>query len=351
MLAHDNATVNGAEQALNPVWYNSPSLALTPEDVRAICEKHLTEVYIDWSSVPFNLAIRSGIEAESSALGIKLLRITNSSFEPSGMAGDLAGVLPLHPNIIETGGPVSPEQFAAIIAPALKEGVDVSTWGVGSTTLKMGQNEPLKGLVAYDWYGLGLQLAAAVHKAYPNGTTVGYIHWVNNAEPLLTRELGFLNGLKEYRNIKVESIGQPSPSNPASGFTNYNAAEAFTIAFLDTHPNVKVLFAPWEDPPALGEAAAIQSQHLTGKVHIATMDFGDDGAAQIRHNGTISVDMAEDVYDGGRMMVLTAALAEIGKDSHPYVIVPTFAVTKSDVIQAWSFMHGPNVACPTIDCG
>jgi hypothetical protein len=41
---------------------------------------------------------------------------------------------------------------------------------------------------------------------------------------------------------------------------------------------VNVLFAPWEDPPAIGEAAAIKALHLEDKVKIATMDLGEAGA-------------------------------------------------------------------------
>jgi ribose transport system substrate-binding protein len=114
---------------------------------------------------------------------------------------------------------------------------------------------------------------------------------------------------------------------------------------------VNVLFAPWEDPPAIGEAAAIKALHLEDKVKIATMDLGEAGAYQMRHKGIIAMDMAQDMYDGGRLMAMTAALAAIGQSTHPYVMIPTFPVTtKTDIPAAWEFMHGPEVVCPKGSC-
>jgi len=115
----------GTQQALKPTWY--VNLKVTAAQQQAICAKHLTGVYMDWDAVPFNQAIREGIKDVFAALGIKLLRITNWSFNPSGFSGDLAAILPLHPDIILTGGPVSPEQFGAIMQPAISQRATVAT--------------------------------------------------------------------------------------------------------------------------------------------------------------------------------------------------------------------------------
>jgi hypothetical protein len=52
------------------------------------------------------------------------------------------------------------------------------------------------------------------------------------------------------------------------------------------------------------------------------------------------------------MLALTAALASIGENKHPYVMVPTFPVTADmDIKAAWDFMHGPEIPCAPADCG
>jgi ribose transport system substrate-binding protein len=342
------ATMLGAPDPLDPVWYTE--VKVTPEQAKAICEKKLTAVYLDWSGVPYNLAMRSGAKAVFSALGIKIIRFADYSFNANGMAGVLAAILPLNPDILVTGGTVNAAQFAAILKPALDQGITVVAWSLGSPTMKVGQDQPLKAMVTYDFYNLGLQMADAVHETWPDGANFGYIHWINDVDAIHARENGLLDGLKKYPNIKIITNGDPSPSNSA-GYADPSSATAFTQAFLTAHPEVNVLFAPWEDPPAIGQAAAIKALHLEDKVKIATMDLGNAGASQMRHNGIIAMDMAQDVYDGGRLMAMTAALAKMGWSTHSYVMVPTFPVTtKTDMQAAWDFMHGPEVTCPKGDC-
>ena len=101
------------------------------------------------------------------------------------------------------------------------------------------------------------------------------------------------------------------------------------------------------DLPGLGHATG---ERLIDEARQPGLQEGA-GAFQMRHNGIIAMDMAQDVYDGGRLMALTAALAAVGQSTHPYVMVPTFPVTtKTNMQDAWDFMHGPEVVCPKGSC-
>jgi ribose transport system substrate-binding protein len=345
------ATAFSAPDPLTASWYNT--VTITPDQAKQICEKHLTAVYLDWDAVPYNLSMRSGAKAVFDALGIKILQFANYSFNANGMAGVLAAILPLHPDILVTGGTVNAAQFGAIIKPAIDQGITVVSWNLGTPTLKIGQDQPMKAMVAYDFYNLGLQMADAIHDTWPDGANFGYIHWINDVDAIHTRERGLLDGLKKYPNIKIISNGPADPGS-SGGYTDPSASTAYTQAFLTQHPEVNVLFAPWEDPPAIGEAAAIKALGLQDKVKIATMDLGNAGALQVRTGGVIAMDMAQDVYDGGRMMALTAALAHMGWNTHDYVMVPTYPISKAkttNMKEAWDFMHGPEVTCPASDCG
>ena len=152
-----------------------------------------------------------------------------------------------------------------------------------------------------------------------------------------------LDELKKYPNIQVVCNGNCTPEDPGSGFTDPFNSETYTVAFLKQHPDVDLLFGPWEDAAALGEVAAIKAVGLEGKVHVATMDLSTQGAQQIASNGTINIDMAQGMYDGGRMMAAEAALSLIGAKIYPYVIVPTVPSTSQNVKAAWDFMHGPDM--------
>jgi ribose transport system substrate-binding protein len=347
---NNTADKMGAPQALTATLWNS--VKVSAAQVKTICNKHLTAVFLDWSNVTYNKAIDSGIRQEFEALGVKLLRITDSEFSPTGLQGDLNAVLPLNPDIMLVGGTINPSQMSSILAPAVAKHKIIVSWGVGGPGMFIGPGKPLAALIAYDWYYLGEQMADAVHKAFPNGANLGYIHWINDVDAILLREQGFLDGLKKYPNIHVIAAGGPAnPAGSNSGFTDPNGSEAYTEAFLQAHKEVNVIFAPWENPPGLGEAAAIKALHLQKKVSVVTMDLAEAGAASLRENGLIKVDMGQDVYDGGRMMALTAALAAIKAKYPDFVNIPTFAATSSNVTDAWNFMHGPQLPCATSVCG
>lgn len=350
VAVNNTADKMGAPQALvaTPLY----DIKVTPSEVKQVCGKHLTAVFLDWSNVTYNKAIDSGIRQEFQALGVKVLRITDYEFNPTGLTGDLSAVMPLNPDIILVGGTINPSQISSILEPAVAAHKTIVAWGTAGPGMSIGPGKPMSALIAYDWYYLGEQMAQAVHNAYPQGANLGYIHWVNDVDAILLREQGFLDGLKKYPNIHV--IAANGPANPKasnSAFSDPNAAEAYTEAFLQSHPQVNVIFAPWENPPGLGEQAAIKALHLQNKVSIVTMDLAEAGAKSLVKNGLIKVDMAEDVYDGGRMMALTSALAAAHQPYPSFVNFPTFAATSSNVKDAWNFMHGPQLPCAASVCG
>jgi ribose transport system substrate-binding protein len=350
IAANNTADKMGAPQALTAALWSQ--VKITPAAAKAICNKHLTAVFLDWSNVTYNKAIDSGIRQEYQALGVRLLRITDSEFAATGLQGDLSAVLPLNPDIILVGGTINPAQMSSIMAPAVAKHKTIVSWGDAGPGLFIGAGKQLSALVAYDWYYLGEQMADAIHKAYPHGANLGYIHWINDVDAILLREQGLLDGLKKYPNIHVIAAGGPAKATGSnSGFNDPNGAEAYTEAFLQAHKNVNVIFAPWENPPGLGEEAAIKALHLQNKVSIVTMDLAEAGATSLIKHGVIKVDMGQDVYDGGRMMALSSALAASHQKYPPFINIPTFAVTSANVVAAWNFMHGPQLPCAASVCG
>ena len=336
----------GTDQSYKPTWWNT--LNLTDEEVQKVCEKKLKAVYLDWDKVLYNQTIRAGAKDVLAALNIKVVRETSFNFDPNALQSDLQAVLPLNPDIIITGGTIDPTQMATLLEPARAKGIQIVSWGVGAKGWEIGKGKPMTSMVAYDFYALGQQMGKAVCEKYPDGAKLGYLHWINNFSSIRLREQGFLDTLKKDC-PKIEVIadgGPPDPTKPNSGYKDPNASQPTTEAFLTRHPEVNVLFGAWEDPPALGQLAAIRSRKKLGKVDIVTMDLGPTGAEQLKaKDGTITVDMAQDIYDGGRAMALTAAMAAIDKEPPPFVIIPTFATTSDNLEDAWDMMHGPSFPC------
>jgi ABC-type sugar transport system substrate-binding protein len=349
-LALNNSSASmGGQPDQAPVWYTD--VKVTQEQVNQICGKHLRAVYLDWADALYNQIFRSAMRQTLQAMGIDLIRVTSFSFNPNGLAEDLASVLPLEPDIIFTGGTIDTKQYAALMQPAVDAGIKIYSWGVAADGWEIGQGKQIASLVGYDWYALGQNMAKAVCAKYTEPTNLGWLHWINNIAVIHLREQGFLDGLKNCPNITVVSDGGPAdPKGQNSGYSDPNAAEADTAAFIVRHPEVTVLFAPWEDPPGLGEESAIKSSGNEGKIDIVTMDLGIAGANEIAANGTITVDMAQDIYDGGRVEALIAGLDAIGAPIPAFVNVPTMAANAGNLKDAWDFMHGPEFPCPVSPC-
>jgi ribose transport system substrate-binding protein len=351
-LAVNNTSASmGGQPDQPPVWYDQ--VKVTPDQVKQICGLHLKAVYLDWADALYNQIFRSAMRQTLQAMGIQLIRITSFSFNPNGLADNLASVLPLNPDIIFTGGTIDTKQYASLMQPAVDQGITIISWGVAADGWEIGQGKQIASLVGYDWYALGQNMATAVCAKYPDGANLGWLHWINNIAVIHLREQGFLDGLaQKCPNIKVISDGGPAdPAGNNSGYSDPNASEADTQAFLVRHPEVNVIFAPWEDPPGLGEESAIKSAGLEGKVDIVTMDLGVAGATELADpTSTIKVDMAQDIYDGGRVESLIAGLNAIGQPIPAFVNVPTMAASADNLKDAWDFMHGPEFACPVSPC-
>lgn len=350
--AHDSiAAWGGPNSPETPVPYTD--LVITPAEAQKICNAHLTAVFLNWSNVTYNKAIIDGIKNEFNSLGVKLIRVTDSEFAASGVAGDISAVMPLNPDIVLEGGTINPSEMASINAPIFNAHKVFVSWGNIGPGVTLGPSGKLQALIGYDWYWMGEQMATAVHQQFPHGANLGYIHWINDNRQIILRESGFLAGLKKYPNLHVIAAGGPAnPRGTNSGFSQPSAtsAEQYTESFLQTHKNVNVLFAAWENPPALGEVAAIKALHLQNKVKVVTMDLAEAGATSLSHHGNIVVDMAEDIYIGGRMMAATSALAAIHAKYPDFVVIPTNSATPSNVTASWNMMHGPGLPCGS-NCG
>jgi ribose transport system substrate-binding protein len=250
---------------------------------------------------------------------------------------DLLNVLPLDPDIIITGV-LDPAQWPAILKPALDKGVIIQMWSQGVQGWTVGKE--LCGISSYDPPSLGAAVAEAIHAKYPDGANVGVIRWSFNHPVVKSRDQGFLDTLMKYPNLKV--VADLPMDDP-------NKADGVASALITRHPEVQVIYAPWDSPPAEGIIAGIRASGRDD-IKVATMDLGVTGATEIAKDGIIFNDAGEAVYEGGRTMAIAAAKCRLGGQSRasvpPYTIVPVYGVDKSNLKEGWDYMHGPAIPLP-----
>ena len=333
----DASTLTGRSdpEGLSPTWFTQ--LKMTPEEVKKVQGMHLKAAFLNWSGVPYNQAFTSGIKRAFDELGIKLVATTNFEFDAVKANSDLLNVLPLDPDIIITCV-LDPAQWPAILKPALDKGVTIQMWSQGVQGWTVGKE--LCGITSYDPPGLGAAVAEGVHKKFPNGANVGVIRWSFNHPVVKARDKGFLDTLKKYPNLKV--VADLPMDDP-------NKADTVASALITRHPEVNVIYAPWDSPPAEGIVAAIRAANRSD-IKVATMDLGVTGATEIAKDGIIFNDAGEAVYEGGRTMAIAAAKCKLGGQSRsevpPYTVVPTYGTDKSNLKEGWDYMHGPEIKLP-----
>ena len=315
---------------------NYSDLKMTQSDVDAVRAKHWKAAFLNWSGVPYNQSFTFGMRRAFSELGIDLVATTDFEFDAVQANAQLQDVLPLNPDIIITGV-LDPTQWPGILQPAVDKGITITMWSQGVKGWDVGKQ--LCNITSYDPAYDGATVADGIHKWYPNGANVGVIRWTFNHPVVKGRDQGFLNELGKFSNLKiVASLGMDDP----------NKADAVAAALITRHPEVQVIYGPWDSPPSEGIEAAIRASGRND-IKIATMDIGFTGAHDIAHNGIIFHDTGQSVYEAGRTMAMASALCRLGKKVPPFLIVPTFGVDKSNLNSAWLYMHGPNIPLPSAD--
>jgi ribose transport system substrate-binding protein len=189
---------------------------------------------------------------------------------------------------------------------------------------------------------MGYTVADGIHEKYPDGANVGMIWW-NTVHPIVNgRDDGFRDRLEQYPNLKL--VADMQMDDP-------NKADEVTQALLARHPEVNVIYGPWDSPPAEGILSALKAAGRSD-VTIATMDLGDTSAYEINKGTQIFHSSGAGIYEAGRTMAIAGAKCALGGESAEgvpkFMLVPVFPANKSNLEEAWGYMHGPEIPFPEV---
>jgi ribose transport system substrate-binding protein len=314
-----------------PTW--STDVKITPDQVRQVCEKGLKAAFLNWSSGAYNQAVLAGAKDALETMGIKLVAVTNYNFQQAQLATDVSNVMALEPDIIFYSG-VDPTADRAALQPAVDAGASIVSFANAPRDWTTGKPKNFVTLISYDTHGNGAAVAREVAKKFPNGAKLGMIYFDANYKIVNEREKGFEDELAKT-NVKIV-VRQPM-SDPSK-------TQEITSAMLARHPDLDVIFAPW-DLPADGVIAALNAAGK--KIPVAHIDLGFTGATQIAcDTGPVFVMSSQLVYEWGRTGAIAAALHALGQQVPPYIVVPVFATTKENLQEAWDLGYGSAVPLP-----
>ena len=142
---------------------------------------------------------------------------------------------------------------------------------------------------------------------------------------------GFKKAISEFPNIKIiEAQGVAGPDFSGD-------ADKVASAMITAHPNIDGIWAVW-DVPAEGVISAARSAGKDNLV-ITTEDLGENVAINMAQGSYVKGLGAQRPYDQGVTEAKLAAYGLLGKKAPDYVALPSLAVTKANLLDAWKAVY------------
>jgi ribose transport system substrate-binding protein len=321
----NDITTRGQEGDV-PVWNNQ--LQLTAAEVAKVKAGKYTAALVWHTSSPFMDALTLGATKTFAAMGIKVVSVTNANLSDSTLASNVQTVLALKPDIILSIS-LDPVADAATFQPAVDKGVKLVFASVKPNAYVAGKQ--YTSLVTYDLTGLGNVTADAMGTDMGGKGKVGMIYYDADFYVTNEREKAFQDELaSKYPGIKI--VDKESMADTTK-------AEAITSDMLTKHPEIKAIFAPWDSPIAESVVAALKAAGRSD-VKVYTIDLGNTNALDMAKSGNIQEETSTLAVEFGNSLAIAGVYGVLGKTAPPMVIVPAFAVTKSNLSTGWASTFG-----------
>lgn len=233
---------------------------------------------------PFWVDMRDGLMEEAERQGV-MLDVYAAQTE-----GDIAGQLAIMESIVQKDydailfAPITPTNLIPAIVKANKKGIVVANLDAAVDTKKLNEaGGNIVGFVSTNNYNVGKMAAEYIANLIKDGE-VAVIEGISGEKSSEDRKNGFLDGIKNYPNIKVVSV-QPA---------NWDRLKALDVAtnMLASFPNLKAIYA-CNDTMALGASQAVINSEKSGKIHVVGTD-GIPEAVEAVKNGRMTATIAQD---------------------------------------------------------
>ncbi|GAB2701640.1 substrate-binding domain-containing protein [Paenibacillus thermoaerophilus] len=306
---------------------SAKTLQLTDEELAKIkAGRYKAAVSMHYAGNDWSAAQLKGLQDTFAKMNIEIVATTDANFKAETQVANIETILAKKPDIL-VGIPVDAVSTASVFKKAASQGVKIVFMDNKAAGLEAGKD--YVSVVSADNYGNGVEAAHILAKAVGGEGEVGVIF--HDADFFVTKQRteAFENTIRsEYPNIKIIARG---------GITGPNDGEKVAAAMLTKHPNLKGLFVVW-DVPAEGALAAARSAGRTD-LAVATIDLGMNVALDIAKGGMMKGLGAQLPYDQGVAEAILAAYALLGKETPPYVAVPSLQVNRDNILESWKTVY------------
>ena len=309
----------------------SPASAVTLSDdeLAKVKGMHATAAIVlhyggnDWSRAQVE-----GLKAEFAALGIDVIAVTDAGFKPETQVADIETVMAKKPSII-VSIPVDPVSEAGAYKKAADAGVKLVFMDNVPKGLVAGKD--YVSVVSADNYGNGVAAGLLMAKFLKGKGNIGAVFHAADFFVTKQRYEGFQKAISEFPDLKIiEAQGIAGPDFSGD-------ADKVASAMLTAHPNIDGVWAVW-DVPAEGVISAARSAGKDNLV-ITTEDLGENVAINMAQGSYVKGLGAQRPYDQGVTEAKLGAYGLLGKKAPDYVALPSLAVTKDNLLDAWKAVY------------
>ena len=326
------AALNGKVLSTGPNG-EAPSPAsvvtLSDDELAKVKGMHATAAIVlhyggnDWSRAQVE-----GLKAEFAALGIDVIAVTDAGFKPETQVANIETVMAKKPSII-VSIPVDPVSEAGAYKKAADAGVKLVFMDNVPKGLVAGKD--YVSVVSADNYGNGVAAGLLMAKFLKGKGNIGAVFHAADFFVTKQRYEGFQKAISEFPDIKIiEAQGIAGPDFSGD-------ADKVASAMITAHPNIDGVWAVW-DVPAEGVISAARSAGKDNLV-ITTEDLGENVAINIAQGSYVKGLGAQRPYDQGVTEAKLAAYGLLGKKAPDYVALPSLAVTKDNLLDAWKAVY------------
>jgi ribose transport system substrate-binding protein len=299
------------------------SLTLTPDEAAKIKDGHYRAAILWHELSAWTQAIQDGITSELKQLGIDVVATADAKFDAATQANQILSTLALKPDVI-LGQAVDPVTGGAAYQPAVNAGVKLIFADQAPDTYVYGKQ--YQAIITDNLYQIGQFTGAAMCKAVGDKGEVGILYYDADFHVTNFRDAAFQQDLmKKCPNAKIVS---------KEGFSDPNKAEEIANGMIAHHPNLSGIYVSWA-VPAQGVLAALRNAGNT-KTKIVTIDLDDTIATDMAGGGHTAAIIADQAFQYGKAMGMSAAYSILGKKAPEYGIVNEVTVTKNNLKEGYA---------------
>jgi len=272
-------------------------------------------VNLDWSQLQIQ-----GVTETLNKYGVEVTGVASAEYQVDKQIADIENTIQRHPNGI-ISIPVDGTATAATYRKVSQAGIKLVF--MDNVPPGMKHPEQYAAMVSADSQGNAYIAAEVLASCIPQGGTVGLVNFGVDYFSTNQRTKGVKDWLaKNRRDIKIKQ----------TDFTDPAKVTQIAGDFLTANPDVKGLFAVW-DQPALDALSAMRSQGI--KIPITTVVLGLQSAIEIAKGGPLKATGSQRPYDQGVAEAEAMMKALIGETVPAWVGVQSLPVVQGTVLEGY----------------